>query len=173
MVHATVNPQTRILSSRARSMINRNIKNGKYNDREGANEPAYMAPSTNPEDYSMVSTKMMCHVDRTQSQQWCSICYDFAEILLLCSGCRVGLCTGSETSPNGCVVWAPTLTQDDFVFLCPYCMNPGKQSGKVCIKLPSGKPTTKPTTHSIRSGLQSQTKCLRSGAPYSAMIQPS
>ena len=46
--------QTKILSPKARSIISTNMEGGMYDQRMDANEPAYMAPSTDPAKYSMV-----------------------------------------------------------------------------------------------------------------------
>ena len=46
--------QQRILSPKAISIITANTADGMYNNRADANEPAFMAPSTDPAMYSMV-----------------------------------------------------------------------------------------------------------------------
>lgn len=45
---------TYILSEAARGIIEENHRNGMFSGREDATDPPYMAPSTNPEDYSKV-----------------------------------------------------------------------------------------------------------------------
>ena len=45
---------TYILSEAARGIIKENHCNGMFSGREDATDPPYMAPSTNPEDYSKV-----------------------------------------------------------------------------------------------------------------------
>lgn len=45
---------TKVLSTTAKAIIKEDIKSNKYISRRGNREPAYMAPSPNPEDYSHV-----------------------------------------------------------------------------------------------------------------------
>ena len=45
----------RVLTPAAKAVIKHAHSEGKYDDRNDAREPAYMAPSTEPEDYSLVS----------------------------------------------------------------------------------------------------------------------
>ena len=49
---------TRILSKKAKDAISAEIKRGRYNDRKDANEPAYMMPSVDPEEYSLVCSTL-------------------------------------------------------------------------------------------------------------------
>ena len=63
----------------------------------------------------------------TYPEQWCSICFDFGEALLLCTGCRIGVCTAANPdSMKGCAVWDPKIEDDDFIFFCPYCVQSQK-----------------------------------------------
>lgn len=57
----------------------------------------------------------------TYPHQWCSLCNDFPQTLLLCSRCRVGACVTSADSDKGCLAWAPCILEDGFVFKCPFC----------------------------------------------------
>lgn len=45
---------TKVLSDVAKGVIREAIQRGEYEDREGCCEPPYMAPSADPEDYSVV-----------------------------------------------------------------------------------------------------------------------
>jgi hypothetical protein len=47
--------QTRVLSSKAVAQITRRLQDGDFAEREGAREPPFMAPSTDPDQYSDVS----------------------------------------------------------------------------------------------------------------------
>jgi hypothetical protein len=53
--------------------------------------------------------------------QWCSLCNDIGSILVLCSGCRVGICLLTHQTVYGCLRWQEGIENDDFIFLCPFC----------------------------------------------------
>jgi hypothetical protein len=57
----------RILSEGAKSVILEGAKRGAFNDRANATDPADMAPSVNPNDYSHVSVVHLC-VSESYSQ---------------------------------------------------------------------------------------------------------
>ena len=81
-----------------------------------------MAPSVHPEDYSKV-----CILDHLSHRliaywcKWCSWCGGFGQVLVLCTGCRVGMCVKNTQTLLGCVEWMPELDGEDFVFCCPFC----------------------------------------------------
>ena len=53
--------------------------------------------------------------------QWCTLCKEFGRTLILCAGCRVGICSMSKVSHAGCLRWNPAIERSDFVFYCPFC----------------------------------------------------
>ena len=61
------------------------------------------------------------------SAQWCSLCNDFREYLILCAGCRVGICCTSPDVTTGCLEWAVFIDDNDFIFYCPFCVHSVKQ----------------------------------------------
>jgi len=113
--------QRKILSRSAKALIMADIQKGRYSNLADANEPACLAPSADPSQYSMVSGQVLMAFHCAQFKQWCSFCYDFVETLALCAGCRIGVCVAGETSSTGCIVWDPVVDTDDFIFLCPHC----------------------------------------------------
>jgi len=113
---------TKILSKAAKHTILKEIELGRYRDRAHANEPAFMSPSADPGQYSLVCNAGSVFLSHTYTEQWCSFCYDFGEMLLLCAGCRVSLCTARGSTMKHCVVWDPMIHQDSFIFFCPYCV---------------------------------------------------
>ncbi|KAF9781086.1 hypothetical protein BJ322DRAFT_1023203 [Thelephora terrestris] len=104
---------TKILSDGAKIAIRQSIQAGVFSDRESALEPPFMAPSTDPDLYS----------------KWCSVCGDFGHNLVLCAGCKMGVCTTTAETHTGCFSWDPKIERSDFVFYCPYC---AKASHKAC-----------------------------------------
>jgi len=113
---------TFILSEGAKKVIKGCIRDGDFKGREGATEPPLMAPSAVPADYSKVSK--ICRSPWgmfAEDAKWCSICFDFGQTLLLCAGCRVGVCVTSPVSHIGCAVWHPGIHNNDFVYHCPWC----------------------------------------------------
>lgn len=50
----------RILSNAAKSIISADIQSGRYKDRANATEPAFMTPSVDPSQYSLVSDADSC-----------------------------------------------------------------------------------------------------------------
>ncbi|KAF9779587.1 hypothetical protein BJ322DRAFT_1113387 [Thelephora terrestris] len=105
--------QIKVLSDAAKAKICRDTGNGKYSDRGDAKEPPLMAPVT----------------DATQYSRWCSFCNDFRDLLLLCAGCRVALCSSDVNSMRGCVPWNISMDRKDFIFLCPYCAGSNADGG--------------------------------------------
>lgn len=65
--------------------------------------------------------------------KWCSNCTDLPSLLILCAGCRVGLCMTLEGSKLGCLRWDKAVRKDDFVFYCPYCCSSMKKAFQVCV----------------------------------------
>ena len=111
-----------ILSVGAIAIISKAIKRGKYRDHEGEREPPLMAPSTDPDDYSLVCDGALALSDRVSWPiQWCSLCNDYGKTLVLCAGCRTGVCCSDTESDVGCLQWEPVLNTPEFVFYCPYC----------------------------------------------------
>ena len=74
-------------------------------------------------NYSWVSDHSFLHLCVAYSQlvKWCSLCRDFAIVLVLCAGCRVGICAANEHSPTACLAWSLEIQNPDFVYYCPYC----------------------------------------------------
>ena len=60
--------------------------------------------------------------------QWCTFCGEFGRTLILCAGCRVGICSVSRDSPSGCFFWNQVIEQDNFVFYCHYCSAERKEA---------------------------------------------
>ncbi|KAF9784726.1 hypothetical protein BJ322DRAFT_1021414 [Thelephora terrestris] len=121
---------TRVLSEAAKAAIRTAIQSGQYNERVDGLEPPAMAPSDVPEDYSMACIlfflvlKNLC----TDSVQWCSPCNDFGEYLILCAGCRVGICSTSQDINTGCLQWKPIVDSPEFIFYCLYCRRSNKDT---------------------------------------------
>jgi hypothetical protein len=69
---------------------------------------------------------------RANSAKWCSICSDFGNHMVLCAGCRVGICTTTATVLTGCMNWSAIIEEDDFVFFCPFCARSKKVACQVC-----------------------------------------
>jgi len=87
-------------------------------------EPSLMPPSTKPEQYSKVSGTLSNIAGRDSSTdrvKWCSYCFDFAVCLLLCVGCRCGICVNTPQTSRGCAIWQECIEDDDFVFHCKRC----------------------------------------------------
>ena len=64
--------------------------------------------------------------------QWCSLCSDIRPILVLCVGCRVGICMASPGSTSACLKWCRDVEErEDFIFECPYCARARGQAFKV------------------------------------------
>jgi len=49
----------KILSANAIAIISQNMQRGRYEHREGVREPPFMAPSMDPDDYSLVCGGIM------------------------------------------------------------------------------------------------------------------
>ncbi|KAF9789147.1 hypothetical protein BJ322DRAFT_1102529 [Thelephora terrestris] len=103
---------SKVLSHAAKALIRQDIQNGKYSGMEDRREPPSMAPSDNPDDYSV----------------WCSLCNDFGEFIILCSKCRVGICSTNPTISTGCLEWKPIVHEADFIFTCPFCVQSGRET---------------------------------------------
>ena len=118
----------RILTERAKSVIRTAIENGRFRNRSDATESTYMAPSDDPDAYSRV--RLIDYLDYrlyAHATKWCSFCKDFGEILVLCAGCRVGVCVTPPGLSTGCLFWGPSIDDDDFVFYCPICATAAKK----------------------------------------------
>lgn len=125
--------QRKILSGRAKQIIDHAIGNGEYKLREKEMEPHIMAPSTNPDDYSQVRHERSFTVisDSLTGEQWCSLCTDFGVTLLLCATCRVGVCMTSLGVSTGCIKWDSVVNEDTFIYHCPFC-----PASRQCVQLP-------------------------------------
>lgn len=64
--------------------------------------------------------------------QWCSLCNNYGGFLILCAGCRVGICATSPDSPSGCLTWKPIVEDPKFIFYCPWCSKGRKYKLLVC-----------------------------------------
>ena len=111
----------KLLTDKAKSIIQAAIEGGVYDSRTGEKEPPFMAPSTDPDAYSMVRVIASIIDPHAYMAKWCSRCNDFGEFLVLCAGCRVGICLSSTDHPTGCLEWNPSVDNPDLVFHCPYC----------------------------------------------------
>ncbi|KAF9784725.1 hypothetical protein BJ322DRAFT_1021413 [Thelephora terrestris] len=77
--------------------------------------PPLMLPSENEADYSL----------------WCSLCNDRNGPILLCAGCRVGICYADpDRIYTGCMKWHHDMERPDLVFYCPFCCANGKGTFK-------------------------------------------
>jgi len=92
-----------------------------------------MAPSTDPSDYSSVRIPhVIAALPCPNLLQWCSLCNDFGELLILCAGCRVAVCSSSLESGASCLQWSHETKKDDFVYYCPFCTRSLKKIPLVC-----------------------------------------
>lgn len=41
---------------------------------------------------------------------------------MLCSECRIGICATTKVSTTACAVWEQKVEENDFIYLCPYCL---------------------------------------------------
>jgi hypothetical protein len=122
----------KVLTDAAKSIISRDLESGVHKEKKDRREPPFMAPSPNPDDYSIVcfpafSLTVAYHL------QWCSFCNDYGAFLLLCAGCRVGICSKSPETSTGCLKWKPVVSMTNFVFYCPWCANKKKYQFAVCM----------------------------------------
>lgn len=130
---------TKILTAAAKERIFRAIAAGEYDQLINNREPPYMAPSVDPDEYSEVRCAWFLTLrdGPLMHLQWCSLCNDFPELLLLCAGCRVGVCMSDRGSKAGCLKWYPNATkQDNFIFYCPFCAIAAQTHFPVWRKLP-------------------------------------
>ena len=133
-------------------MISMDILSGKYINRLEANEPAYMVPSVNPNEYSHVSqSPLSVFLVVAYRGQWCSFCFDFAPTLILCAKCRVCLCSPDLNASKGCIVWDPKIHSNDFVFFCPYCTKSRRPSHPVRLVPLQLLRANIPTDHACRA----------------------
>ena len=100
--------------------------------------PSFMLPSAKEDDYSLVSDYFLYSSpnghSHSSSNQWCSLCNDRDSPILLCAGCRIGICyiTGTP-SHSGCMKWNHTFDAPDLVFYCPFCCKTGNRPFKVSL----------------------------------------
>ena len=93
-----------------------------------------MPPLPKPEEHLLVCQfEPHHHMNIADSAKWCSLCNDFEEYLILCAGCRVGMCSMSSESNIGCLIWSSLVNDEDFVYYCPFCTKRTKVGGVVCI----------------------------------------
>jgi predicted amidophosphoribosyltransferase len=52
--------------------------------------------------------------------------------MVLCAGCRVGVCCATIESDSGCAKWSEHIENEDFVYYCPYCARDLKVANQVC-----------------------------------------
>lgn len=130
-VKGTEIPTRKVLSPAAIEAIKAGLKSNTFKGSREALEPAYMLPDTSPDKYSMVCTVLPEFTDDAHMPKWCSFCFDFADILLLCAGCRVGVCSTSPISSRGCALWDEKIDDSDFIFYCPDCCRSLRKLGQV------------------------------------------
>jgi len=128
----------KILTNAAKALIKKQHDENVFKNRDGISEPPFMAPSTNPDHYSevrIITQCLPCHCDiDVWSLKWCSVCTDFPDsMLVLCAGCRVGMCCTSLESSRGCVEWSVEIKSPDFIFYCHFCAKRLKKICPVCI----------------------------------------
>lgn len=56
------------------------------------------------------------------------MCDDFGPRMVLCAGCRVGVCCGDEDGESGCLDWSYVLRDENFIYYCRFCNVKGKWS---------------------------------------------
>lgn len=94
---------------------------------EEATAPSKMRPSDKEDDYSFVSDfknypLLVSDSAGSFQTQWCSLCADRNTEILLCAGCRIGVCVQSiDERHSGCLMPDAAQRLEGFVFLCPYC----------------------------------------------------
>jgi hypothetical protein len=115
-------------------------QSGAYVKRASEVRPAYMAPSDNPEHYSMVCALLPLPLIMADGPKWCSFCNDFGSILILCMTCRVGICLWNWETNSGCVEWDPRIDADDFIYNCPFCAWWSNIATQVCVVRLCGAP---------------------------------
>jgi hypothetical protein len=125
----------KVLSENAKLTIRAATESGRFHGRSKAKESPFMAPSENPDKYSPVSrVDLFAREPHTHTAKWCSFCKDFGECLVLCAGCRVGVCTNTDESSNGCLDWDPIIDDPNFVFYCPLCAMAAKRPCAVSVE---------------------------------------
>lgn len=55
--------------------------------------------------------------------------------LVLCTGCRIGVCVETKGYGGGCFGWDGKILKEDFVFYCPFCASATDDPCKVLIGL--------------------------------------
>ena len=60
--------------------------------------------------------------------KWCSVCDDFSGTLVLCAGCRVGVCTANNGGLSGCLAGSVELEDDNLIYYCRFCSEAGAVS---------------------------------------------
>ena len=134
-VHDSHGPQakkgTRILSAAAIATILQAQGPKAPVDDETNLRPPYMHPCAEPLKYSKVGVVIVFQAGSDALPKWCSICNDFGEILVLCAGCRVGVCVAGRGTSGGCFEYNPRIQSQDFVFYCPYCATARKKACQV------------------------------------------
>lgn len=122
-----------ILSDAAKAHIKTCTEANLYGGRVDTKGPHLMAPSVNPNAYSMVrGVSISLKSTYLIYAQWCSFCHDFSELIVACSGCRVGVCCDTRVSNSGCVGWSADILKTDFIFLCPLCSREADVPCPVC-----------------------------------------
>ena len=66
--------------------------------------------------------------DALMDHQWCSVCDDFGGTIVLCAGCRVGVCTGSHDGLSRCLAWSAELEDENLIYYCRFCSEAGSSS---------------------------------------------
>ena len=94
------------------------------------------------------------------------MCTDHAETLVLCAGCRVGVCVTNADSPSGCMLWNPMIESPQFVFLCPYCSIRAKRPCLVRLDGSQGMCTKTPNPGPLQLRRREETKALDAHTVY-------
>jgi hypothetical protein len=111
----------KFLSDAAKVLIDASLADNNFKGSEDVEEPPFMKPSSNPEDYSYVSIITHLRLSRADHRKWCSFCNDFGKTLVLCSTCRVGVCVRTRGESSGCLLWEPHFGDPKFIFECHHC----------------------------------------------------
>lgn len=126
LVNRNPTMQRKILSKAAQAIIQAAQSSGKHDEKYPHNadapvEPAFMAPSLDAAQYSSVRSLPSFPHHVAHLPKWCSLCNDFGSMLVLCCGCRVGMCVKTHETGLGCFGWSEEIEKDSFVFYCICC----------------------------------------------------